>query len=230
MEGARLKAHSCPLSDKRRRHSRRPCERGDTARSQIPPDVSHGDSGRVYSFSPPPSGNLHGSPGRQPSELLPRAGFPCGSLNSPSLSSNVSLPGKGSVQPEPDSTTRGEKALRATEQRLRGSRSSISRVLLFVLTADQKGSRMRGCYHKKVKHQRESIHFVSPTYSRRAERPRPASCDTSGKGDVTPMVFPRRHFCPRCGRRQRMWSSRSPRLVPIPGGFQSSHPRSKAGG
>jgi len=54
--------------------------------------------------------------------------------------------------------------------------------------------------------------------------------DALASSNVTLMVFPRRHFSLRYDRRQRMWSSRSPRLVPILGGFRSSRLRNKAGG
>ena len=59
---------------------------------------------------------------------------------------------------------------------------------------------------------------------------RPALCNASADSRFTPKVFPPLLFCPRYGRRQRTRSSRSPRPGPIPGGFQSSRPRSRAAG
>ena len=212
-----VKAPSYPVDDKGRRHSRRLCERGDTSRSQTPPDASHGDSGRAYLSAPPPSGNLHGTPGKPPSEHLASAGFPCGSLSSPCPCSCVCPPGKGPRRPTSERTARELRIPRATGQPSQGSKSGISPKLLLVSKAFQ---------------------AIDPDLRPNAGRTlpkagwgyQPALCDASDRSNVTLTVFPRRHSCPRCGRRQRTWSSRNPRLVPIPGGFRSSRPRSKAGG
>jgi hypothetical protein len=59
---------------------------------------------------------------------------------------------------------------------------------------------------------------------------RPAPYDASVSCSFTPKAFPPLLFCPRYGRRQHTRSSRSPRPGPILGGFQSSRPRSRAGG
>ena len=212
-----VKAPSYPFDDKRRRHSRRPCEHGDTSRSQTPPDASHGDSDRVYLFSPPPSGNLHGTPGRPPSEHFASAGFPCGSLSSRCPCSCVCLPGKGPRRPRSDRTARERKIPRPTRQPSQGSRSAIACDHLLVSRAFQAtGPELRSA--------------IGRAPPKAGWGYQPALCDASDRSNVTPTAFPRRHFCPRCGRRQRTWSSRSPRLVPIPGGFRSSRPRSKAGG
>ena len=115
-----VKAPSYPFDDKGRRHSPKPCERGDTSRSQPPPDASHGDSDRVYLFSPPPSGNLHGTPGRPPSERLASAGFPCGSLSSPCPCSCVCLPEKSPRQPRSDRTVRERRTPRTHKTAIAG--------------------------------------------------------------------------------------------------------------
>ncbi len=214
-----VKAPSYPFDDKRRRHSRRPCEHGDTSRSQTPPDASHGDSDRVYLFSPPPSGNLHGTPGRPPSEHFASAGFPCGSLSSPMPLFLCLSPRKRpwAAQVGPD----GER----TENPQTHKTAIAGIKILNLMSAPIR-------FKSLSKHRSEVAlgYWPGTSEGKAGWDLQPALCDASARSNVTPMVFPRRLFCPRCGRRQRMWSSRSPRLVPIPGGFRSSRPRSKAGG